>query len=326
MFNMAGDGATEASEHGDLEAAADDGTLVDHLTADTEAGNGEHACELELETEGEAVPGAQPHPDLDPQSPAGAEAEAATGVSCTVVLARSDDTWIWDDSALPKRQPELMEELLAIFDAACSTHGGPDKYLQQVLCDSTAKQSFAEVLVEILPFCDTIKYSHQKGLKDECVWVHPCVLNFHRRASPKLSVDRERAHKLAAEVLSDGFVSLGEPLRVTQQPDLDTCLAIPGCAGTDGQLVSCFSYGYIKGMNRACVLLCLIHLMLAKNINIKEELPHFWESCRAISVEVCFPTQCVCVVSCCPLLPLLLLADMVRNRRLLRWTRLKWHS
>ncbi len=88
-----------------------------------------------------------------------------------------------------------------------------------------------------------------------------------------MCVDRERAHKLAFAALSDAFLPLTEPLRVKQQPDLDTCLAIPACAGADGQLVSCFSYGYIKGMNRACALLCLIQLMLTKKINIKEELP-----------------------------------------------------
>jgi len=125
--------------------------------------------------------------------------------------------------------------------------------------------------------------------------VNPCFLSFQPSASCKYLVEQEKAAKLANEILTDGFLTFEEPLKVVHVANIvDPNLAWVARAqvksdGNDLVLGGYFCAGYAKGMSRACTFLGLAALIMMDDTSepslYRDALPHLFSTGGAVWVH-----------------------------------------
>jgi hypothetical protein len=145
----------------------------------------------------------------------------------------------------------------------------------------------------MFPLIDTVHYHNDKDIpaiqesdasSSPAVKLHITCFSFHERASAKLPPGMDLTLKLAEEILNDGFVTAGDPLRVTQPDALKASshlapwvnLVFQGVEGQrrsvevpDGQ-IRAQEVGYSKGQARMMTLLGLIAAMMQDGITAEQ--------------------------------------------------------
>ena len=165
-------------------------------------------------------------------------------------------------------------EMGKIRDKCCSV----EAFLQMRLQDPEAARGFVKFLLSCWPllgavdFCTESVFPTSREAEGDLhlIHLHVACLSWLLDASVKWPTEWETAMNLQEEVLLHGFVTAGEPLRVTQVAELVTGAAnlnLPKLAR--GVLAA--SVGYLKGKARASVL-------LDEGLDVKERHPKLWET------------------------------------------------
>jgi hypothetical protein len=97
------------------------------------------------------------------------------------------------------------------------------------------------------------------------------ALTFAAEGSLKGAPEVHTVLRLVDEILTDGFITGGEPLELVQDDRLDA-VGAPLTSPWPGQLKP-FSLGYSKGQARATTLLGILSVCRDKNIPIPEAFP-----------------------------------------------------
>ena len=189
---------------------------------------------------------------------------------------------------------ELERKMEEIFDTTC-----PDIYLRQLYDTPEKLKSFAIYLRSALPPRADINYYHKKNIPVAPVDRRPgegvyCVellcCGFAQECSLKPSVSTKVAKQLIGEYAKDGFITVDEPLRITQPVNLNAnagseLSCMPDWAHTDeNPAMSIFSLGYVKGMARTTTALAWMAFCHQQNIDISLTNPTLYESLRMVYV------------------------------------------
>ena len=177
-------------------------------------------------------------------------------------------------------EAQASKSLNASFRASVKLWNSPQKYLLAHYDTDEKKNTFANALRQQLPFCGDLEYHTKSAMvSDTTCIVHPSKLGFVADCSPKLDVARETSIKIMEEIMMDGFVSKGDPLKIFQPSSLQAVTIDVTTPLAD------FSLGYVKSMNRACTLLCLLSLIIEDNCLVSS-FPKLWQTVMGIYVLV----------------------------------------
>lgn len=175
----------------------------------------------------------------------------------------------------------LRERLGSAFAEAAKTHGGAMQFLEQRYKNIDEKQSYANRLWREFPPLDhrppvlswpipTIK--EQDRNDDSIIFLHLAQLDFSRRATLKGPPALRTCLLLADDILTSGFITLGDALLVTPLEGLGPILEGPWADGMGNQSPA-FCIGYVKGMARICTLHMLVTLCLDDDPPPREAQP-----------------------------------------------------
>ena len=168
------------------------------------------------------------------------------------------------------------------FAKAVKQFGGPMQYLQHRYPDTAAKGQYAQrlwaefppqethqpYLAEPLPSCqESDKGSNVPGAD---LILHLAQLDFSMACTMKGPPGLRTSLQLADEIISSGFISMGDPVCVTPLPQ--TCnVQRPWPVEDAGEkTMEAFAMGYVKGAARLCTLHVLVTLCLDDNVSFSQ--------------------------------------------------------
>ena len=175
-----------------------------------------------------------------------------------------------------------------------SSIGGPGPYLESRYGNAEQKLAFAKALWDLLPPDNTQTYHLTDSLTHASVdaaapstIVHVAALGIDKCSSSYGFPMATTCEQIAEEILTDGFLTSGEPLLVMKKAteDLNGDVAAPwsGCGGV-GPLQP-FSLSFVKGRARAATAFAILSLVVDEDIDLKLVYPKLWESLRCVHVK-----------------------------------------
>ena len=210
----------------------------------------------------------------------------------TQMHAEREHVWM-DPEPMPPSlaafKSKMEEEVLQIN----KSHGGPAQYLQSL--SQGEKDEFAQYLWTEFPERDDLLYHTSATIPSVSdaelsaavpVTVHIASLGFSADCSLKPAPGADISVQLAAQILQDGFVTVGEPLLVVQSQDPANYKNNVQLWGNDKTLsLGTFSLGYLKGMARVSSALALLYRVFILKIDLQSVHPVFHESARSVTVH-----------------------------------------
>ena len=217
---------------------------------------------------------------VDGVSPAKSDGQGSAGAAA------------WAESEPAPCDEDLRKLKMSTFTAiagVCKTYGTPKLYLEKELGTMQKRQRFGEWLWQLFPESDQVFYSHDKELPSVPESevgselphnVHVLALGFDSECSVKPPAGQNVVMKIMEQILLEGFVTSGEPLLVSQPPEL---LSV-GPEAPWGSGLPTMSLGYIKGQARATTMLCILHYFYTQQIDLKNTHPKLYDSLLKIQV------------------------------------------
>ena len=198
---------------------------------------------------------------------------------------------------------KIRELLGQAFNRTVKENGGTMQFLQTRYPTKESKVEYAKKLWEAFPPMDTAypllcedppacrEEDRMKGHPGDNVCFHLAQIDFSEQASFRGPPALRTCCLLADEILTDGFVTKGDPLLVTCKQYLKGSIdnvTAPWPAQDQGKpTMPAFSMGFVKGMARICTLHTLVTLILDDDILMLEA------RCRApLGPKVGDPVQC----------------------------------
>ena len=169
----------------------------------------------------------------------------------------------------------------------CDAHGGPRQYLQATYLDRPSRAAFAASILKLVPFADTVKYHTSQIVpeiaetdksKADFQILHLSSFSFTNKGSLKTPPGKSITLQLADHYLSEGFITSGDPVYITQPQGIDSFPA-PWCRceteELNGQMIKKYlpenqlesqSIGYSKGQARVMTLLAILSILTRDDI------------------------------------------------------------
>lgn len=175
---------------------------------------------------------------------------------------------------------ELRAKVGESARSAMKTFGGPMQFLEQRYPDAAARQTYADKLWAEFPPMDTRpphsviplpsvrEHEAHDGVSGSDLVLHLAALDFTSTASMKGPPSLRTANLLVDEILTDGFITLGDPLKVHHLGEAARSVTPPW--SQDLSALPGFSVGYVKGAARTCVLHTIVTLCLDDNVSLRE--------------------------------------------------------
>jgi hypothetical protein len=207
------------------------------------------------------------------------EAVPASVASSVASISAADEAWALTtesgdvDLSLVVRSgwslKEIRDKLGDAFSSNVKKFGGPMQFLANRYKDKKAKEEYGQRLWKEFPPLDNraphlewplpTVLDSERTTNSEVV-LHLAQLDFTSAATLKGPPGLRTSLLLADDILTSGFITVGDPLLVNP---LDREIeGVPGPWGVDQALSDAFSIGYIKGAARMCTLHMLVTLCL----------------------------------------------------------------
>lgn len=215
-----------------------------------------------------------------PGSPA---ASAAPSVGSTSVLQEWAAIQAPESrgSALETFKTKMYEKILAVN----KEHGGPMQFLKHALCEESDRLRYLDFLWATFPLQDDVEYSLDCVLpgvdpndmaQHAPLCVHIGALGFDDECTMNPPPFCDTVKLLADQILQDGFITAGDPMKCLQPEELKTTgLPAPWSASISMKdALRPFSIGWIKGMSRTCTLHQILFLSMSQDPPIDLETVH----------------------------------------------------
>ena len=179
---------------------------------------------------------------------------------------------------------KIRESLGDGFKATVKEHGGPMQFLERRYPTKEAKVEYAKRLWAEFPPSDStfpMLCDNPPACKDEDrmvgrpganLFFHLAQLDFSEHASLRGPPALRTCCLLADEILTDGFVTVGDPLLVTRKECPPTDKGTGHWPSQDqGQPTApAFAMGFVKGSARICTLHALVTVLLDEELSMSE--------------------------------------------------------
>ncbi len=225
-----------------------------------------------------------------PESPGGASAAASVAQSD---LAGPLQPFLESvRPTLPAGTVKQNDRWLGWTKAACDRAGGPQQYLLARYSTTALRQSFADSLWSMFPPEETTTYHWSEALpfiRDEerssapAFHLHVAAFGFGAHCSTKTAPEVHVAHRLAEEIVTDGFVTAGENLLVNIALSGEHCTLQrpwPGSCTLGVQAV-----GYCKGQARMNTLLCMLSCAIDNGLCLGDVTPKIQQTVSRINCQ-----------------------------------------
>ena len=120
----------------------------------------------------------------------------------------------------------------------------------------------------VIPFPSVREHDAHCGVSGSDLVIHLAALDFTSTASMKGPPSLRTASLLVDEILTDWFITLGDPLKVHRLGE-NACSVTPPWS-QDPSALPGFCVGYVKGAARACVLHTIVTLCLDDKVSLRE--------------------------------------------------------
>ena len=219
---------------------------------------------------------------------------------CTTVISSP-----FGEAALDVNE-QSIEDFKANLKRGCmetiDMFGGPEQYLNQRFASSAQKIEFGKRLLHEFPLRDDTLYHMSSVLElvDEkhigdstCMKLHVSSFSFHPKASLQGTPTASRTKELVDFIVTQGFVTEGDPIRVKQSPQVQGVapaawvkfsigpddVRIP--AQTDQLPMQ--SVGYKMGNARMKTLLMILSIAFDEKVDLKKSHPALYDSVLKIN-------------------------------------------
>jgi hypothetical protein len=152
----------------------------------------------------------------------------------------------------------LGDRVVSAFRKVCKEFGGPRQYLAKRFSTMQLKQEFYENLIKFVPPADDEEYHRQTPMspvmesdmgKNLPLKLHISMLSWDEKSSLKGPPEAKVAIALADQIMSDGFMTSGEPLLVNHMSGA----AMPNF-DIDDKLKPEVGIGIFDGTNTHCTI------------------------------------------------------------------------
>ena len=187
----------------------------------------------------------------------------------------------------------IDQKIRTEMKAIGSKYGGPKQYLAAALSSAEEKRNFAQFLWDNFPEKDDLVYEHNKAMHAtsnaelgtaQPLALHLAVLSYSEDCSLKPGPGKKFFNEIVEHFVRDGFVTAGEPLRVSpagpQDPAFDAMSLWHASPGEEPMPLH--SVPYIKGQARSVSILALAHWAWKSGTDLMTDRPVIWESCRVV--------------------------------------------
>ena len=169
--------------------------------------------------------------------------------------------------------------LVPAMRKALQEHGGPQQLLLKKLPTEEDRVEYAKILWEMFsplethpPALDFMQLpTHHPEHQDSAPGiVHLASLDFTQNCSLKGPPSLKVSLQLLEEIVTDGFVSAGEPILVTAIPK-DTVPDGPWKQDHLHDIIGAFGLGFVKGAARVCTLHAIIRMAWEDRVDLKKD-------------------------------------------------------
>ena len=198
-------------------------------------------------------------------------------------MAPEDQAWIKEtDSGVNDAKAGVRWArtfLVPAMRKALQEHGGPQQFLMTKMPFEDDWVEYAKILWEMFsplethpPALDVMQLPmHHPGRQDSAPGiVHLASLDFTHSCSLKGAPSLKVSLQLLEEIVTDGFVSAGEPILVTAIQK-DTVLDCPWKQDHPEDTIGAFGLGFVKGAARICTLHAIILVALEDRVDLKKD-------------------------------------------------------
>ena len=197
----------------------------------------------------------------------------------------ADQGWIKDAEQHPMKDTKSGVRWARMFLApavrkALQQHGGPQQLLLQRLNSREARTEYAKFLWEEFPPLETNMLAlvwtqlppQEPGQQDQApAIVHAAALGYTQSCSLKGAPSLKVSLQLLEEIITDGFVSAGEPLLLTELHGEWDPVVSPWKKDHPENTIEAFSLGFVKGAARICTLHAILVVALDDKVNLKQD-------------------------------------------------------
>ncbi len=196
-----------------------------------------------------------------------------------------------DAQALPEKV-EFVHNLTNAMEDLCKKHGGPTQFLEHMLSATEDRVALAQWMKTTFPMVDDTTYTLTRTLpavdEEELGNLAPLTvpvacLGWERWVSLKSPIGETVCMELTHEIVTDGFITMGDPLLVLQ-PEEGVSAPYGTIDGTTDGL-GLFSLGYVKGHARVTTITAMLLLIHADDIDLKTKHPKLFTSLLRVKVH-----------------------------------------
>jgi hypothetical protein len=190
------------------------------------------------------------------------------------------DEWGLSADAPSSTLDAFKSQIVKSMADLCKNFGGPLQYLMHLYDTKEKREEFGKMLYKEFPFEAGVNYHITENVPVSSATnhvplvMHMSVFNLTSSASLKMAPGATLAMQLTNEIVTDGCVTIGDPLRVWVMAKNDWVPAPWQVKTVVDQVVTyspedalgCNSIGYIKGMARTSTLLAILSLCLEDKV------------------------------------------------------------
>ena len=168
----------------------------------------------------------------------------------------------------------VQGRVLSAMKELCSKHGGPRQYLSLVLRSAVDHCNFYQGLLDMLPPAHDCSYHdispivQVAELSGAPLVFHPTQFSWSAESTIKGAPEAKVVLALTETMLSDGFITAGDPLLVASAPIISS-LTPPDPPFASAQALPAFSVGCVKGNARVTTLMCVLSFFVFDKVSLQ---------------------------------------------------------